>query len=49
MGIVVCYGCISYWMVGLEHSASSFAFFLGAIALVINVGFSVAQVISSGN
>jgi len=43
-GIAVGYGCISYWMVGLEPEPWSFIFFLAVIFAVINVGFSVSQV-----
>jgi hypothetical protein len=48
LGIVIVYGCVSYWMVGLEHELISFLYFLLIIFLVINVGFSMAQVISAG-
>jgi ATP-binding cassette subfamily G (WHITE) protein 2 len=47
MGIVIIYGCVSYWMVGLEPSASAFFIFLVIIFLVINVGFAVSQVIAT--
>jgi len=47
-GIVVGYGCVSYWMVGLQPDAEHFIYFLALIFVVINVGFSVSQVISAG-
>jgi hypothetical protein len=45
--VVLCYGAVSYWLVGLEPSASRFMFFFATIFLVINVGFAVAQAISA--
>jgi hypothetical protein len=46
--IVIGYGCISYWMVGLDASLTHFLFFLAIIFAVIQVGFSISQCISAG-
>ena len=46
-GIVVGYGVISYWMVGLEKSASAFAYFIAIIFFVLNVGFGLSQLIAA--
>jgi len=48
LGIVIGYGCVSYWMVGLQPDTEHFIYFLALIFVVINVGFSVSQVISAG-
>jgi len=47
MGIVIGYGCISYWMVGLNPSMIHFIFYLAQIFVVLIIGFSMSQVISS--
>jgi len=47
LSIVLVYGCICYWMVGLTATAEAFFFFLLVIVLVINVGFSLSQLISA--
>lgn len=44
---VIGYGCIVYWMVGMEPSITSFIFFLGIIFLVIHVGFAWCQVLAA--
>jgi hypothetical protein len=46
--IVICYGCISYWMVGFDPNIFHFLYFLAIIFAVIQVGFSVSQLISAG-
>lgn len=45
--IVLGYGCISYWMVGLDASITHFVYFLAIIFAVIQVGFSISQCISA--
>uniref|UniRef100_A0A6B2L0Z9 ABC transporter domain-containing protein n=1 Tax=Arcella intermedia TaxID=1963864 RepID=A0A6B2L0Z9_9EUKA len=47
MIIVFGYGCISYWMVGFEPHTANFVYFLVLIFVVINVGFSISQLLSS--
>jgi ATP-binding cassette subfamily G (WHITE) protein 2 len=47
LGIVMGYGVVVYWMVGLEPDATRFVFFLATILMVINVGFSLSQLIAS--
>eukprot|EP01125_Pyxidicula_operculata_P007587 TRINITY_DN2576_c1_g2_i1.p1 TRINITY_DN2576_c1_g2~~TRINITY_DN2576_c1_g2_i1.p1 ORF type:complete len:600 (-),score=82.09 TRINITY_DN2576_c1_g2_i1:1725-3389(-) len=47
LGIVFGYGSICYWMVGLEPSTYHFTVFIGIIFFVINIGFSVSQVVSA--
>ena len=45
--VVVIYGNLSYWMVGLNGTFRHFAIFFVTIFLVINVGFAVSQLISA--
>jgi hypothetical protein len=47
VAIVLLYGCISYWLVGLAATWFQFLFFLLTITLVIVVGFSAAQIASA--
>jgi len=45
--VVLLYGVICYWLVGLQPTGAHFMFFIWIILLVINVGFAVSQAISS--
>eukprot|EP01124_Arcella_intermedia_P003352 TRINITY_DN11836_c0_g1_i1.p1 TRINITY_DN11836_c0_g1~~TRINITY_DN11836_c0_g1_i1.p1 ORF type:complete len:566 (+),score=85.82 TRINITY_DN11836_c0_g1_i1:213-1910(+) len=45
--IVLGYGSISYWMVGLNSILSRFGYFIILIFAVIQVGFAVSQLIAS--
>ena len=47
LGIVLLYGVISYWMVGLNPTADAFFLFLTIVFLVICVGFSLSQLIAA--
>jgi len=44
---VLIYGSISYWMVGFEPGIGPFTFFLAVVFVVIQVAYSVCQVIAA--
>ena len=46
--VILIYGSISYWMIGLYPSAGHFGFFLLTIGLVIVCSFFLAQGVSAG-
>jgi ABC-type multidrug transport system permease subunit len=47
-GMVFGYSCIVYWMCNLRPDAGCFFFFVLAVFLVLNVGFSLSQAVASG-
>jgi len=45
--IVILYSNITYWMIGLEPRAENFFYLVATVFVVVNGGFSMAQLISS--
>lgn len=45
--VVVVYVNITYWMIGLDPRLEQFFFLLALVFVVVNIGFAVAQLVSS--